>query len=117
MGVLERRTDKPAEVPSSVCNKRVRTNGDGTRLDNQELPPVRSFRRPLLAALVAMVGLIAVLGFSASPLDAAPTWAPEATAAVHPGVQTDTAGGQCTANFIFTAGTEVYIGQAAHCAG
>jgi hypothetical protein len=48
---------------------------------------------------------------------AAPTWAPAATAAIHPGVQTFTAGAQCTANFIYTDGTTVYIGQAAHCSG
>ena len=44
-----------------------------------------------------------------------PTWAPAATAAIHPGVQTFTDGAQCTANFVFTDGTNVYIGQAAHC--
>jgi hypothetical protein len=32
-------------------------------------------------------------------------------------VQTVTAGGQCTANFIFTAGSDILIGQAAHCSG
>src|SRR5690349_13079520 len=48
---------------------------------------------------------------------AAPTWAPAATAPIHPGVQTVTAGAQCTANFVFTSGTTVYIGQAAHCSG
>jgi len=32
-------------------------------------------------------------------------------------VQTDTAGGQCTANFVFYDNTDVYIGQAAHCSG
>ena len=31
-------------------------------------------------------------------------------------MQTVTAGGQCTANFILTAGGNTYIGQAAHCA-
>ncbi len=54
----------------------------------------------------------------AAPASAAPTWAPAATAAVHPGVQTVTEGsGQCTANFVFTSGTTTYIGQAAHCSG
>ncbi|MFA6297820.1 MAG: hypothetical protein WCS84_09655 [Nocardioides sp.] len=45
-------------------------------------------------------------------------WAPAATAAITPGVQTNTAGsGQCTANFVFTDGAgNVYLGQAAHCA-
>jgi hypothetical protein len=36
---------------------------------------------------------------------------------IHPGVQTFTDGGQCTANFIFQGGGNTYIGQAAHCAG
>ncbi len=39
------------------------------------------------------------------------------TATIHPGVQMFTDGAQCTANFIFTDGTEVLIGYAAHCAG
>src|SRR3954447_3434377 len=52
-----------------------------------------------------------------SPAAAAPTWAPAATAAIHPGVQTFTDGAQCTANFVFSDGTNVYIGQAAHCSG
>ncbi|KQY57619.1 hypothetical protein ASD30_07610 [Nocardioides sp. Root140] len=48
----------------------------------------------------------------------AQAWAPAETAAIHPGVQTYTSGGQCTANFVFTddAGN-VYLGQAAHCSG
>ena len=49
---------------------------------------------------------------------AAPTWAPAASAPIHPGVQTFTAGAQCTANFVFfDASNTVYIGQAAHCSG
>ena len=49
---------------------------------------------------------------------AAPTWAPAATAPIHPGVQTVTQGAQCTANFVFYDSTNnVYIGQAAHCSG
>lgn len=44
-------------------------------------------------------------------------WAPADTATVHPGVQTFTEGGQCTANFVFQNGADVYIGQAAHCSG
>jgi len=77
---------------------------------------LRSLRRPLLAALVATAALLTVVTVGSSPVDAEPTWAPEASATIHPGVQTDTAGGQCTANFIYTAGSDVYIGQAAHCA-
>lgn len=56
---------------------------------------------------------------SAKPAPAAPTptWAPAATAKVHPGVMTYTDGAQCTANFVFTNGGKAYIGQAAHCSG
>lgn len=63
----------------------------------------------LAAALIA--GLFAV----AAPTGHAATWAPAATAPIHPGVMTDSPSGQCTANFVFTNGTDVYIGQAAHC--
>lgn len=49
--------------------------------------------------------------------DAASTWAPADTATIHPGVQTYTDGGQCTANFVFEGNGTVYIGQAAHCSG
>lgn len=44
-------------------------------------------------------------------------WAPADEATIHPGVQTVSPTGQCTANFIFTNGTDVLIGQAAHCTG
>ena len=44
-------------------------------------------------------------------------FAPAATATIHPGVMTFTAGAQCTANFLFQSGATVYIGQAAHCSG
>ena len=73
-----------------------------------------SVRRSLLVAAVVALGLLGV-GLRPALVEAAPTWAPEASATIHPGVQTDTSGGQCTANFIFTAGSDVYIGQAAHC--
>ena len=40
-----------------------------------------------------------------------------ASAEVRPGVQTITEGsGQCTANFVYSDGTNTYLGQAAHCA-
>jgi hypothetical protein len=49
----------------------------------------------------------------------APTgWAPAATAAIRPGLLTETAGGgRCTSNFVFVAGERRFLGQAAHCAG
>lgn len=54
---------------------------------------------------------------ASQPAGAVLTWAPSATAAIHPGVQAFTAGAQCTANFVYTDNTSVYIGQAAHCSG
>lgn len=59
------------------------------------------------AAATAMVGAV--------PASAGPSWAPASSAPIHPGVQTRTVGGQCTANFVFSDGSSVYIGQAAHC--
>jgi hypothetical protein len=61
---------------------------------------------------------VPVIAAQAPNAAAVPTWAPAATAPIHPGVQTVTAGGQCTANFVFyDASNTVYIGQAAHCSG
>ncbi|HEX2048462.1 MAG TPA: hypothetical protein VHF27_11895 [Acidimicrobiales bacterium] len=64
-----------------------------------------------------LVLVLAVLGSVVAPSGArsAPQWAPAATATIHPGVQTFTEGGQCTANFVFFDASDVYIGQAAHC--
>jgi len=70
-----------------------------------------------VSMLVAAAASIFVVVAASAPAQAAPTWAPAATAAIHPGVQTFTAGAQCTANFVFTDGSNVYIGQAAHCSG
>ncbi len=71
-------------------------------------------RLMLAVAAVAVAGMLALAG-SAS---AAPAWAPASTAPIHPGVQTITDGGQCTANFVYFDGANnVYIGQAAHCSG
>jgi hypothetical protein len=69
--------------------------------------------KSLIAVLAASASLVAV-----APASAAPTWAPAASAAVHPGVQTETDGAQCTSNFVFyDASNAIYLGQAAHCAG
>jgi hypothetical protein len=64
------------------------------------------------AAIVAAAGIAALA--AAGPAFA---WAPASTATIHPGVQTDTQGAQCTANFIFQDAANTYIGQAAHCSG
>jgi hypothetical protein len=67
-------------------------------------------RKALAAALA--VAAISVLAIAPS---AASAWAPAANATIHPGVQTVTSGGQCTSNFVFQDGSNVYLGQAAHC--
>jgi hypothetical protein len=69
-----------------------------------------SAARRILAALFTIAAL------AAAPSTAS-GWAPASQAQITPGVQTDTAGGQCTSNFVFTSGSDVFIGQAAHCAG
>jgi hypothetical protein len=53
----------------------------------------------------------------AAAAPAAQAWAPADSASVRPGSMTFTDGAQCTSNFVFTAGAEVFIGQAAHCSG
>ncbi len=76
-------------------------------------------RRTIAAVALAMGTVVASVA-PATVASAAPPpggWAPAATATIHPGVQMFTDGAQCTANFIFTRGTDVLIGYAAHCAG
>lgn len=77
---------------------------------------VRCFRSmgTLLAILVLAGGTLAAAPAS-SP--AAGNFVPAAEATVLPGSQTYTEGAQCTANFVFTDGADLYLGQAAHCAG
>jgi len=75
--------------------------------------PVKTLGRALILIAAVAMPLIPAL----PQATAAPTWAPAASATIHPGVQTVTAGAQCTANFVYTSGTTVYIGQAAHCSG
>jgi hypothetical protein len=74
--------------------------------------------RVFAAAVTCATVALPLVAADAPSASAAPTWAPAATATIHPGVQTITAGGQCTANFVFfDASNTVYIGQAAHCSG
>ena len=72
-------------------------------------------KRFILSA--ALAAAIVVPAAAVQSPAVAQTWAPAATAAIHPGVQLFTSGAQCTANFIYSDGTNVYIGQAAHCSG
>ncbi|HET8603113.1 MAG TPA: hypothetical protein VFM09_04235 [Marmoricola sp.] len=76
-----------------------------------------SWTRALLA--VASSAALAGAGVAAAPAStAAATWAPAATAQIHPGTMMYTDGAQCTANFVYTDGAgNVYLGYAAHCAG
>lgn len=66
---------------------------------------------------VAVLGAVTSLAATAAPASAASVWASAATATVHPGVMTHTNGAQCTSDFVFTDGSNVYLGQAAHCSG
>src|SRR3954453_11524024 len=78
----------------------VSTGETKLKIRTMVVPP-----RLAVAALLALAG-------------SASAWAPAATAPVHPGVQTFTDGAQCTSNFVyFDASNNVYLGQAAHCAG
>ncbi len=67
--------------------------------------------------ILSLFALMICLAVAAVAPAASSAYAPADQATIHPGVQTYTAGGQCTANFIFTGGGNTYIGQAAHCAG
>jgi hypothetical protein len=68
----------------------------------------------VLGVAIVLAGIAAALPGTTK---AASNFAPAATATVHPGVQLFTSGAQCTANFIYTNGTDTFIGQAAHCSG
>jgi hypothetical protein len=72
-------------------------------------------------ALLTSATLVAALA-GAAPASAksrrVATWAPAATAQIHPGVQMYTDGAQCTGNFVFSDSSgATYVGYAAHCAG
>ncbi len=69
-------------------------------------------RNALLGCVTAVA--LAVAAFAPT---AASAWAPAGQATIHPGVMTFTDGAQCTSNFVFTQGSDVYLGQAAHCSG
>ena len=70
----------------------------------------------LLGALGGAVMLTAAV--LSAPQATAASWAPAATAKIHPGTMMYTDGAQCTANFVYTdAAGAVYVGYAAHCAG
>ena len=79
---------------------------------------MRLLARAFAVLVTSVTAAVPFAAAQAPTAAAAPTWAPAATAPVHPGVMTFTEGGQCTANFVFfDASNTVYIGQAAHCSG
>jgi hypothetical protein len=76
--------------------------------------------RRTAALLTAAAGAVLATAttLTAPQATAAPTWAPAATAKIHPGTMMYTDGAQCTANFVYTdAAGATYVGYAAHCAG
>ena len=73
--------------------------------------------RRLLAAMSLSAAMLAGGLATAPSAQSAPTWAPVGSATIRPGVMMFTEGAQCTGNFIFNQGDEVFIGYAAHCAG
>jgi hypothetical protein len=70
-----------------------------------------------LAALALAALLSLTFAITSTPPAQAASWAPADEATIRPGVQLVTGGGQCTANFVFTQGSDVLLGYAAHCAG
>lgn len=77
---------------------------------------MRSHTLRAVTIVLALVTATVVSGSAVPAASADPAWAPADQAALHPGVQMFTDGAQCTANFVFTDGTDVYLGYAAHCA-
>lgn len=73
--------------------------------------------RPRTAALIAALLAALAVSLLPQPATAQSGWAPADEATITPGVQLVSDSGQCTANFIFTAGSSVLIGSAAHCTG
>jgi len=77
----------------------------------------RVFRCLAAAGLVvgaASAGAVALPGSAHADSE---DFAPAATATIHPGVMVESTAGQCTANFVFGDGKDLYLGQAAHCTG
>ncbi|HCB04714.1 MAG TPA: hypothetical protein PLZ93_19380 [Nocardioides sp.] len=77
-----------------------------------------TLRRVAVAIVTLATVLLGAAAVGPAPAQAAQSWAPAASAAIHPGTMMYTEGAQCTANFVYTDGAgTVYVGYAAHCAG
>lgn len=72
--------------------------------------------RTLIATVAATIPAVLVVT-SVAVAVAAPGFAPADEANIRPGSMTYTDGAQCTSNFVFYDSSNVYVGQAAHCAG
>lgn len=74
-------------------------------------------RRSWAAALTCSFA-VAALGATSASATGPRTWAAAGSSTIHPGIQTETEGAGCTANFVYTDKSgAVYLGQAAHCSG
>ncbi len=67
-----------------------------------------------------VIGVLAIALFCAHAPSARaeighPVWAPATQASIHPGISVYTNESGCTANFVFFDGSDIYLGQAAHC--
>jgi hypothetical protein len=80
-------------------------------------PSTKQVEARLLKKSALPVSLILAFLVSAVLPSVAIAWTPVGQATVHPGVQVFTDGAQCTSNFVFEGGAEVFLGQAAHCSG
>jgi hypothetical protein len=70
------------------------------------------------AALSVAAGVVGAAGAAAAPASHGTIrWAPAATASIHPGVQVTIAQTTCTAGFVLTDGTKVYLAVPASCDG
>jgi hypothetical protein len=78
---------------------------------------MRTPRTAAAALALAVAVVAAVIGVGSLPASANHVGWGGPDAPIRPGVQTFTDGAQCTANFVFTNGADVFLGQAAHCSG
>lgn len=75
-------------------------------------------QRPVAMAIVALISAAsAVTAAQASATQSQPHWASAATATIHPGVTVTIAGTPCTAGFVLTDGSRVYLTVPASCGG
>ena len=98
----------PGRCRGSLSSRPERSSGPNLAVGTQiVVVELRSVKR-------LVFGLIAVTALTLSMISVGSS-ATAATNGIHPGDQTYTNGAQCTANFVFSDGTNTYLGQAAHC--